>query len=235
MTIRLISRIISLAFLGIVFLIFALLYYYGIDFVNLVLQLKTFIDHYPVFSFFSAVIIYIIATIFCFPGYVILTLCNGFLFGFWIGFLCNSFGSVVGATLAFLISRYLGYEWFDAHVTGKLRAIKVGVEQEGWKFLAFIRFLPISPFNFASYALGLTKIPLSVFVFITAVFNAPTKMLGTYIGSLGLEFISGEKRGLMMRLSLAVSGMIIAALLPWLIRLYQRFKSIYVRNKVAKS
>lgn len=231
MTIRLISRIISVIFLTIIFLIFALLYYYGVDFVHLILQLKTVINNYPVFSFFIAVAIYIIATIFCFPGYVILTLCNGFIFGFWLGFLCNSLGSVLGATIAFMISRYLGYEWFDAHVTGKLRAIKVGVEQEGWKFLAFIRFLPIAPFNFASYALGLTKIPIVQFIVITAVFNAPTKMLGTYIGSLGIDFISGDKRGLMMKLSLALSGMAIIAALPWLIRLYRRFKALYRANR----
>jgi uncharacterized membrane protein YdjX (TVP38/TMEM64 family) len=64
----------------------------------------------------------------------------------------------MGATLAFLIARYLAADWVERRLAGRLQEIKAGVERAGWRFVAFVRLVPLFPFNLLNYALGLTRL-----------------------------------------------------------------------------
>ena len=108
-------------------------------------------------------LVYAIGTVFFLPGSV-LTLTGGALFGPVWGTLYNLTGATLGATLAIIVARYLASDWVEEKTGGRLKQLKDGVEGEGWHFVAFVRLVPLFPFNLLNYALGLTRIKLSHYV-----------------------------------------------------------------------
>ena len=115
--------------------------------------------------------IYALATVLFMPGSV-MTLAGGALFGPVLGTFYNLTGATIGAALAFLIARYLASEWVEQKTGGRLKRLKEGVEREGWRFVAFVRLVPLFPFNLLNYALGLTRIPFWHYVVTSYAGNA---------------------------------------------------------------
>ena len=76
-------------------------------------------------------LIYVLATALSIPGAVIITLAGGAVFGLWQGLLLVSFASTLGATLAFLASRFVLREWVEARFGQRLADINAGVDKEG--------------------------------------------------------------------------------------------------------
>jgi uncharacterized membrane protein YdjX (TVP38/TMEM64 family) len=93
------------------------------------------------------------------PG-AVFGLAGGALFGPVWGSLWNLIGATLGATLAFLAARYTAGDWVARRTGARLKALVEGVEAEGWRFVAFVRLVPLFPFNLLNYALGLTRIRL---------------------------------------------------------------------------
>jgi uncharacterized membrane protein YdjX (TVP38/TMEM64 family) len=91
-------------------------------------------------------LIYVLATALSIPGAVIITLAGGAVFGLWQGLLIVSFASTVGATLAFLASRFLLREWVEARFGQRLADINAGVDKEGAFYLFTLRLIPVVPF-----------------------------------------------------------------------------------------
>ena len=135
---------------------------------------------------------YAIATVFFLPG-ILFTLAGGVLFGPLYGTLYNLTGATLGATLAFLLARFLAYEWVAQRAGKRLRQLVEGVEEEGWRFVAFVRLVPLFPFNLLNYALGLTRIPLAQYVITTFIFMAPGGAAYTYLGYAGRELAAGSE------------------------------------------
>ena len=160
-------------------------------------------------------LIYAAATVFFFPG-SILTLLGGALFGPVLGVFYNLTAATIGSILAFLISRYLASDWVENKTGGKLKQIINGVENEGWRFVAFVRLVPLFPFNLLNYALGLTKIKLSQYSVATFVFMLPAAIAYTYLGYIGKEAATGGE-GLVQKAMLALALLGIVAFLPRII------------------
>jgi uncharacterized membrane protein YdjX (TVP38/TMEM64 family) len=133
---------------------------------------------------------YAVATVFFMPG-ILFTLAGGALFGPVYGTLYNLGGATLGATLAFLAARYIAYDWVAERTGNRLRQLVEGVEEEGWRFVAFARLVPLFPFNLLNYALGLTRLRLSHYVITSFVFMAPGGAAYTYLGYAGREVASG--------------------------------------------
>ncbi len=133
---------------------------------------------------------YAIATVLFLPG-LLFTLAGGALFGPVYGTLYNLAGATLGATLAFLTARYLAQDWAAQRAGTRLRALVEGVEKEGWRFVAFVRLVPLFPFNLLNYALGLTRIRLSHYVVTSFIFMAPGGAAYTYLGYAGRELAGG--------------------------------------------
>jgi uncharacterized membrane protein YdjX (TVP38/TMEM64 family) len=74
-------------------------------------------------------LVYVAATALSLPGAVILTLAGGAIFGLWLGTLVVSFASAIGASLAFLSSRYLLRDWVKARFGRRVSAIDRGVSR----------------------------------------------------------------------------------------------------------
>lgn len=94
------------------------------------------------------------------PG-AVLTLAGGALFGPLAGALLSLTGAAAGATVAFLLARYVAADWVERRLGQRVRAIQAGVEREGWRFVAFVRLVPVFPFNLLNYALGLTRLSVA--------------------------------------------------------------------------
>ncbi len=164
--------------------------------------------------------IYTIAPALFLPG-SILTLAGGALFGPFTGALFSLTGATVGATVAFLIARYLAAEWVERRVSGRLQEIKEGVEREGWRFVAFVRLVPLFPFNLLNYALGLTRLSVQTFAVTSFITMAPGALAYAYLGDAGREAVSGGP-DLVRKGLLALALLAAVALLPSLIRRWRR-------------
>lgn len=112
---------------------------------------------------------YVAITGFSLPGAVLLTLLGGGLFGFGYGLLLISFASSIGATLAFLVSRYLLRDYVQNKFSSRLDAINKGVEKEGNFYLFSLRLIPVFPFFLINILMGLTKISTRNFYLVSQV------------------------------------------------------------------
>jgi uncharacterized membrane protein YdjX (TVP38/TMEM64 family)/rhodanese-related sulfurtransferase len=160
--------------------------------------------------------LYAVATVLFLPGAVI-TLAGGALFGPLWGTLWNLTGATVGAALAFLIARYLGADWVTRRAGPRMQRLNDGVAAEGWRFVAFVRLVPLFPFNLLNYALGLTRISFVTYLLATWVFMLPGAFAYTWLGHAGREALSGGD-GLVRNVTIALSLLAAVALLPRLVR-----------------
>ncbi|MFC1825543.1 TVP38/TMEM64 family protein [Thermodesulfobacteriota bacterium] len=117
----------------------------------------------------SYMLIYIIVAALSLPGAAVLTLAGGALFGLLVGTIVVSFASTIGATLACFFSRFLLRDWVQNKFGDKLQAINRGIENEGSFYLFTLRLIPVFPFFVINLAMGLTKIPLMTFYWISQV------------------------------------------------------------------
>ncbi len=112
---------------------------------------------------------YVAVTALSLPLAVWMTLAAGALFGFWGGLVLVSFASSVGATLAFLVARYLLRDWVHAKLGDRARAIDAGLERDGAFYLFTLRLIPVVPFFAVNLLMGLTPIPTRVFYLVSQI------------------------------------------------------------------
>jgi uncharacterized membrane protein YdjX (TVP38/TMEM64 family) len=135
---------------------------------------------------------YGVAAVLFMPG-LVMALAGGALFGPVWGVVYNAGGAILGATLAFLVARYLASDWVRRLTQGWLRQVIDGVDAEGWRFVAFVRLVPLFPFNLLNYALGLTGIPLRAYVLASLVCMLPGTIAYTWLGYVGRAAAVGGK------------------------------------------
>jgi uncharacterized membrane protein YdjX (TVP38/TMEM64 family)/rhodanese-related sulfurtransferase len=160
-------------------------------------------------------VLFAVATVAFFPG-AIFSVVGGALFGPIWGSLWNLLGATLGATLAFLVARYIVGDWVERKAGGLLKRLIEGVDAEGWRFVAFVRLVPLFPFNLSNYVLGLTHIPLHQYVITTLVCMAPGAVAYTWLGHAGRGALTGDADT--VRYGLLALGLLAAiVLLPRLI------------------
>ena len=114
-------------------------------------------------------LVYILVTALSLPGAAILTLAAGALFGLVQGVLVASFASSIGATLAFLTSRYLLRDTIKQRFPDRLASIDAGVKKEGGFYLFTLRLVPIFPFFLINLLMGLTAIKARTFYWVSQI------------------------------------------------------------------
>ncbi|MCB1764053.1 MAG: TVP38/TMEM64 family protein, partial [Gammaproteobacteria bacterium] len=102
-------------------------------------------------------LVYVLVTALSLPGAAIMTLAVGAIFGLMVGTILVSFASTIGATLAFLIARFLLRDMVQAKFGDKLGAINRGIEKDGAFYLFGLRLVPLFPFFVINLAMGLTN------------------------------------------------------------------------------
>jgi uncharacterized membrane protein YdjX (TVP38/TMEM64 family) len=132
--------------------------------------------------------IYILVTALSLPGATILTLFGGAIFGFEVGFIVISFASTIGASIAFLSSRYLFRDYFNKRFKKQLAKVNEGINREGSLYLFTLRLMPIVPFFIINLVMGLTEFKLLRYYLISQIAMAPATIVyvnaGLQIGSI---------------------------------------------------
>jgi uncharacterized membrane protein YdjX (TVP38/TMEM64 family) len=131
------------------------------------LALSDYISENFVFAALTYFFAYVAITAFSIPGAAVVTLLGAALFGFWTSLLLVSFASTIGATLAFLSSRFLLRDWVQGKFGDKLSAINQGVECDGAFYLFSLRLIPVFPFFLINLLMGLTPISAARFYFVS--------------------------------------------------------------------
>jgi pyruvate/2-oxoglutarate dehydrogenase complex dihydrolipoamide dehydrogenase (E3) component/uncharacterized membrane protein YdjX (TVP38/TMEM64 family) len=114
-------------------------------------------------------VVYVLATALSIPGAVIITLAGGAVFGLWQGLLLVSFASSIGATLAFLASRFVLRDWVEARFGQRLADINAGVDKEGGFYLFTLRLIPVVPFFLINLLMGLTRMKTGTFYVVSQI------------------------------------------------------------------
>jgi uncharacterized membrane protein YdjX (TVP38/TMEM64 family) len=135
--------------------------------------------------------VYAIATVLLAPG-AILTIGAGFAFGLWKGFLAVSAGATLGASLAFLVARFIARDKVEAIAkrNEKFRKIDNAIGKQGAKLVFLLRLSPVIPFNLSNYFYGLTGVRFWPYVLASWVGMMPGTLLYVYIGTVGKAAVS---------------------------------------------
>lgn len=142
------------------------------------------IDQLGAIGAFIFIVVYSVATVAFVPG-SLLTLGAGVVFGVIQGSIYVLMGATLGATLAFLVGRYLARGWVARRIAGnaKFKAIDEAVGREGFKIVLLTRLSPVFPFNLLNYAFGITGVSLRDYI-LGCVGMIPGTVLYVYLGSL---------------------------------------------------
>lgn len=128
-------------------------------------------------------VIYIISTAVSIPGASILTLAGGAVFGFFWGVVLVSFASTIGASLAFLLSRYVLKDTVQQKFSDKLTDINAGIEKEGAFYLFTLRLIVVFPFWLINLLMGLTPIKLRTYFWVSQLGMFPATILFVNAGT----------------------------------------------------
>ena len=129
--------------------------------------MDAFYERQPLTTALYYFLLYIVITGLSLPGAAILTLAGGAIFGLLWGTVIVSFASTIGATLAFLFSRYLFRDAIQGRFADKLTAINRGMAEEGAFYLFTLRLVPIFPFFIINLVMGLTPIRALTFFLVS--------------------------------------------------------------------
>lgn len=176
-----IARIIMLAVVLTLIAIFLLLdlgQYLTLEFLKS--QQRAFDDYYAEHRLLTIALyflLYVTVTALSLPGAAVMTLAGGALLGLWVGVLVVSFASTLGATLAFLVSRFVLHDYVQNKFGDKLTAINAGVEKDGSFYLFSLRLVPIFPFFVINLVMGLTPMRTLVYALVSQIGMLP----GTFV------------------------------------------------------
>ena len=137
----------------------------------------------PVLVLGSAFMLYVVVTGLSLPGAAALSLAYGWLFGFWRGLILVSFASTAGATVAFLMSRFLFRDAIQARFGDRLTAFNEALAREGAFYLFTLRLIPQVPFFVVNLLMGLTPIRTTTFWWVSQLGMLPGTCVYIYAGS----------------------------------------------------
>ena len=128
-------------------------------------------------------LLYVAVTGLSIPGAAIMSLVAGALFGVVLGTIIVSFASTMGATLAFLSSRYVLRDWVQGKFGERLRAVDDGLEKDGTFYLFTLRLIPVFPFFVINLLMGLTRIKTGTFFWVSQIGMLPATIVFVNAGT----------------------------------------------------
>ena len=181
---------IKIAFISLIALLIFIFFYFGLhQYANLdsLKAQQAIITEYnntaPLTAALIFFTVYIVITGLSLPGAAIMTLAGGAVFGLLKGTLLVSFASTIGATLAFLISRYLFREPLQQRFAERLHVINQGIEKDGAFYLFTLRLVPAFPFFIVNLIMGLTPIKTLTFFIVSQVGMLAGTIVYVYAGT----------------------------------------------------
>lgn len=170
-------------------ILFALLTYFARSFLSIDVlaeqesRLKSFFQSNPAVVYILAFVVYATVTGLSIPGATIFSLLYAWFFGLGPGLILVSFASTAGATLAFLLSRYLFRDWIQDRFGDRLKRVNEAFDREGNFFLFVMRLIPVFPFFVVNAVMGLTQIKATSFWWVSQLGMLPGTFVYIYAGS----------------------------------------------------
>lgn len=164
-------------------------------------------------------LLYVTATALALPAATVITLAGGALFGLFTGVIVVSFASTIGATLAFVVSRYLLRDYVQGRFGDKLEKINEGIEKEGAFYLFTLRLIPVFPFFVINTVIALTPMRILTYYWVSQIGMFPATVVyvnaGKEIGQ--IDSLSGLLSPSLI-ISFAILGifpLVVKKLLGW--------------------
>ena len=146
-------------------------------------ELRSLQQDHALLVYGAAFLIYVAVTGLSLPGAAVLTLACGWFFGFWRGMLLVSFASTTGATIAFLMSRFLLRDSIQQRFGDRLATFNQALEREGAFYLFILRLIPAVPFFVINMVMGLTPIRTRTYWWVSQIGMLPGTAVYVYAGS----------------------------------------------------
>jgi len=140
-------------------------------------KFKTLYENHRFMVIAGYFVVYVLTTSLSLPGASPLGMAGGALFGFWTATIVVSFASTIGATLSCSISRFLLRDWIQNKFGDKIAKVNEGIKKEGAFYLFSLRLIPLFPFWMINLAMGLSKISLAKFYWVSQIGMLPGTMV----------------------------------------------------------
>jgi uncharacterized membrane protein YdjX (TVP38/TMEM64 family) len=161
---------------------------------------RTWIEGLGLWGYLAFTAAYVVAAVLLIPVWP-LSITGGLAFGAW-GFIWVPISATLGASAAFLISRYFARgkirEWLVHRP--RYRAVDEAVGEEGWKIVALLRVSPLVPYNLMNYFCGMTQVCFTPFLLATFFGSIPVAAMYVYLGMIGQAVAGGTMTPLQMGL-----------------------------------
>ncbi len=190
-------------------------------------QVQQKVMHLGAWSAVCYPLLYACCNVLLLPG-GLLSIGGGFFFGLWWGFFIILIGNVIGAAIAFFLSRWIGRGWLRRKLRANttLGALEPAVEREGWKIILLSQVHPLFPTSLLNYLYGLTNIRFRTCILWVAIGQAPGLFLYAYVGTLGqlgLNLLRGKSHPRMIEYVVWGGGFLLSiVILGWLGRISLR-------------
>ncbi|TWU56778.1 TVP38/TMEM64 family inner membrane protein YdjZ [Rubripirellula tenax] len=197
-------------------------------------QLRTMQADHPVLVYGAAFLVYVVVTGLSLPGAAVLTLVYGWYFGLLRGVVLVSFASTAGATVAFLLSRFLFREAIEKRFGHRLQGFNDALEREGPSSLFTLRLIPAVPFFVINAVMGLTPIRTGTFWWVSQLGMLPATIVYVYAGSSvpDLQTLADDGVGAVFNRSQLIqisSAFVCLGLFPLVVRLAMKW---YGRDRI---
>ncbi len=146
-------------------------------------ELRNFQSSNPWLTYGAAFLFYVAVTGLSMPGATVVSVTYAWFFGFWPALILISFASTLGATLAFLLSRFLLRDSIQSRFGERLKSINENLESEGAFYLFTLRLVPAIPFFIVNLIMGLTPLKTWTFWWISQIGMLPGTAVFVYAGS----------------------------------------------------
>jgi pyruvate/2-oxoglutarate dehydrogenase complex dihydrolipoamide dehydrogenase (E3) component/uncharacterized membrane protein YdjX (TVP38/TMEM64 family) len=178
-------------------------------------DLRSWVLASPLQASLSYFAVYVLVTAFSLPGAALMTLAAGAMFGVLWGVLLVSFASTIGASLAFLVSRYVLRDGLEQRFKKQMEQINQGIVKDGAFYLFSLRLIPLFPFFVINLVMGLTQLPLRTFYWVS--------QLGMLAGTIvyvnaGTQLAQLESASGIISLPILASFALLAVF-PWLAKI----------------
>jgi uncharacterized membrane protein YdjX (TVP38/TMEM64 family) len=174
--------------------------------------LLNFIQAHYLQAVIMFILLYLMTALFL-PGALALTVAGGMLFGTVPAVVYVNIGATAGAILAFHAARSLLGGWVQEHFKDQLVRFNRELERHGPNYLLVLRVLPIIPFFVVNYCAGMTRIPLTTFVWTTSLGMLPGSFIYAFVGQ-QLRHVNQAKDLFSWKIMMALSLLAFFAILP---------------------
>jgi uncharacterized membrane protein YdjX (TVP38/TMEM64 family) len=181
-------------------------------------QWKAFVEENLLLAILIYFSIYVAVTALSLPVATPISLLGGALFGRWLGTAVVSAASTLGASLAFLSSRYLLRDWVRERFEARLAVINRGVEQDGAFYLFTLRLVPAVPFFIINLGMGLTPMRLSTYVLVSWMGMLPGTFLYVNAGFEAGEALATMQSAKDLLSPTLVLSLVLLGIVPLIIR-----------------